>query len=82
VLRVFPIRSSLPSIPRQPNHQIRTGCVASVRKYRSLAVRVPAVIHVMDLLQSEGKDGLARILERGNPEAQACGEWRPRLKRK
>jgi hypothetical protein len=35
------------------------GCVASVRKYRSLAVRVPTVIGVMKLLQSEGKEGLA-----------------------
>jgi len=40
----------------------RLGCVVDVRKYRTLSVRVPAVIHVMELMRSEGKEGLARIL--------------------
>ena len=56
----------------------RQGCFAGVRKYQTLSVRVPAVIHVMELMRSEGKDGLARILEKGNPLAQACGMWLPR----
>jgi hypothetical protein len=56
----------------------RQGCVADVRKYRTLSVRVPAVIHVMDLVRSEGKDGLARILDRGTPGAQACELWLPK----
>jgi hypothetical protein len=29
-------------------------------------------IHVMDLMRSEGKEELARILEKGNPRAKAC----------
>ena len=60
----------------------RLGCVADVRKYRTLSVRVPAVIHVMELLRSEGKDGLARILEKGNPGMQACEMWLPKHGRK
>ncbi len=60
----------------------RQGCVASVRKYRTLSVRVPAVINVMELMRSEGKDGLDRMLEKGNPDAQACGMWLPRQRGK
>ncbi len=43
------------------------GCVVDVRKYQTLSVRVPDVIHVMELLKSEGKEGLDKILEKGNP---------------
>ncbi len=56
----------------------RQGCVAGVRRYRTLSVRVPAVIHVMELMRSEGKEGLNRILKKGNPGAQACEMWLPR----
>jgi hypothetical protein len=48
-----------------------SGCVVDIRKYRTLSIRVPAVIHVMDLIRSEGKDGLTKILEKWNAEAQA-----------
>jgi hypothetical protein len=37
-----------------------------------------AVIHVMDLLRSEGKEGLTRILEKENPGEQACEMWLPK----
>jgi hypothetical protein len=40
----------------------RLGCVVDVRKYRTLSVRVPDVILVMELMRLEGKDGLERIL--------------------
>jgi hypothetical protein len=44
----------------------RLGCVLDVRKYRTLSVRAPTTIHVMDLMRSAGKEGLARILEKRN----------------
>jgi hypothetical protein len=59
--------------------ETRQGCVVDVQtKYRSLLVRVPSVIYVIELLRSEGKDGLGGILGKGNPEAQACEMWLPR----
>ncbi len=60
----------------------RLGCVVDVRKYRTLSVQVPPVIHVMELLRTEGKDGLAKILEKGNPGTQACEMWLPKHGRK
>ncbi|MGD0152309.1 MAG: hypothetical protein ABSC17_00900 [Thermacetogeniaceae bacterium] len=36
------------------------------------------MIYVMELMRSEGKDGLARILEKGNSETQTCEMWLPR----
>jgi hypothetical protein len=62
--------------------ETRQGCVAEVRKYRTLSVRVPSVIHVMEVMKTEGKDGLANILEKGDPLARACGLFQPRLKNK
>ena len=56
----------------------RLGCVVNVRKYRTLSVRVPATIPVMELMNSEGKDGLNRILEKTSPGMQACEMWLPR----
>jgi hypothetical protein len=35
------------------------------------------MIHVMELMKSESKEGLTRILEKGNPLAQACEMWLP-----
>jgi hypothetical protein len=32
----------------------------------------------MELMRSEGKEGLARILEKDNPGAQACEMWLPK----
>ncbi len=58
----------------------RLGCVVDVRKYRTLSVRVPTVIHVMELMKSEGENGLAKILDKSNPLAQACETWLPRQK--
>jgi hypothetical protein len=55
----------------------RLGCIVDVGKYQT-SIRVPAVIHVMELVRSEGKDGLDRILEKGNPGAQTCELWLPR----
>jgi hypothetical protein len=43
-----------------------------------IEARVLTVIHVMELMKSEGKDGLDRILAKNNPLAQACGLWMPR----
>lgn len=60
----------------------RLGCVVDVRKYRTLSNRVPSVIHVMELMKSEGKDGLERILDKNNPGAQACEMWLPRVEPK
>jgi hypothetical protein len=54
------------------------GCVAEVRMCRTLSVRVPAVIDLIEILKTEGRDGLARILERDDPLAQACGLFPPK----
>jgi hypothetical protein len=62
------------------NDMRNVSCIIDVWKHRTLSVRVPAVIHVMELLRSEGRDGLARILEKGNPGAQACEMWLPKAK--
>jgi hypothetical protein len=59
----------------------RFGCVVDIREYRTLSIRVPPVIHVMDLIRSEGKDGLTKILEKWNAGAQACEMWLPRQKK-
>jgi hypothetical protein len=58
--------------------ETRQGCIVEVRKYRTLSVRVPAMIHVMELMKSEGKEGLTDILQKDNPLAQACEMWLPR----
>ncbi len=58
----------------------RLGCVVDVRKYRTLSVKVPTVIHVIELMKSDGKDVLDRILIKNNPLAQACELWLPRQK--
>jgi hypothetical protein len=36
------------------------------------------MIHVMELMRSEGKKGLNDILQKDNPLAQACEMWLPR----
>jgi hypothetical protein len=36
----------------------------------------------MELLRSEGKERLERILEKGTPGKQACEMWLPRQKRR
>jgi hypothetical protein len=33
--------------------------------------------YVIELMISEGKEMLDRILEKGNPDAQACEMWLP-----
>ncbi len=60
----------------------RLGCVVDVRKYQTLSVRVPDTIHVIELMRSEGKDRLERILEKNKPGAQACELWLPKQMRK
>jgi len=40
------------------------------------------VIGVNDVLELAGKDRLDEILKKGNLEATACGEWRPKDKNK
>ena len=58
--------------PIQGVREKRFGCVVDIHKYRTLSIRVPPVIRVMDLIRSEDKDGLAKILEKWNAGAQAC----------
>jgi hypothetical protein len=58
--------------------ETRQGCVAEVRKYRTLSVRVPDVIHLAEVMKTEGRDGLAIILKKGDPLAQACGLFLPK----
>ena len=59
----------------------RLGCVADVWKYRTPSVRVPATIHVMELVKSEGKEGLDKILEKSDPGAHACERWLPKQRK-
>ena len=56
----------------------RQGCIAGIRKIGAWRSGCPAMIHVMELLRSEGRDGLDRILEKGNLGARACEMWLPR----
>jgi hypothetical protein len=62
----------------QGTRETRPGCVAEVRKYRTLSVRVPPMVHLMEIMKTEGRDGLAKILKKGNPLAQACGLFLPK----
>ena len=57
--------------------ETRPGCVAEVRKYRMLSVRVPAVVPVIEIMKTEGQDCLVKILKKDNPLAQACGLFLP-----
>jgi hypothetical protein len=59
--------------------ETRYGCVECIPQYHSLSTRVPNVIFVMDLMKMAGRDGLIKIMEKGNPGAQACEIWMPRV---
>jgi hypothetical protein len=58
--------------------ETRPGCVAEVRKYRTLSVRVPAVVPMIEIMKTEGRGGLVKILKKDNPLAQACGLFLPK----
>jgi hypothetical protein len=58
----------------------RHGFVEYVPEYRSVSHRVPSVIFVVELMRMVGKNGLEKILAKGNPDAQACEMWLPRQK--
>jgi hypothetical protein len=62
--------------------ETRYGCVESIPQYRSLSKRVPNIIFVMDLIKMVGREVLKKILDKGNPGAQACGIWLPRVEPK
>lgn len=58
--------------------EIRTGCVAGIKKYGTLQKRVPREIHAGELIRQVGKAGLKEITDRGaRPDALACGLFRP-----
>lgn len=63
--------------------ETRSGCVVSIKEYATLQKRVPSNIHGVELLRRVGKEGLQEIINRGvNPDAFACGLYRPKLKNK
>lgn len=60
--------------------ETRSGCVVSIEEYATLRDRVPITIHGVELLRRVGKEGLQEIINRGaNPEAFACGLYRPKI---
>jgi len=60
--------------------ETRSGCVVSIKEYATLRVRVPNIINGVELLRRVGKEGLQEIVNRGaNPDAFACGLYRPKL---
>lgn len=60
--------------------ETRPGCVAGIASFARLQQRVPQQILLRDLLILVGRDGLWDVLSRGNPDAQACGWFHPRLR--
>lgn len=56
--------------------ETRWGCVAGIKKYGTLEKRVPKEIHVLEVLKLVGREGLEAALSRGNPDAQACGQFK------
>lgn len=66
----------------QGKEENRFGCVQGIEKYGKLYKRVPERIHVMEILRVQGSEGLQAILDRGDPEKQACGMFLPRLSNK
>ncbi len=61
----------------QGREEIRRGCLAGVPVYGTLQKRVPSKIGYLDLLKMAGPAGINKILENGNPDAQACGLFMP-----
>jgi hypothetical protein len=55
--------------------EMQQGCVISIEAFRKRWWRVPKVIPISQLLQTVGKEGLAQITTRGNPDAQACADF-------
>jgi len=66
----------------QGKREYRWGCAACIERYATLNCRVPRVIHVTEVLKLAGREGLSRVLERGNPDWQACGLFRSRQLKK
>lgn len=66
----------------QGREEVRRGCLAGLPAYGTLQKRVPSKIGYLDLLKIAGPAGIDKILENGNPDAQACGLFMPRYKPK
>jgi hypothetical protein len=59
--------------------ETRFGCVAGIKEYGTLQKRVPREIHALELIRRVGRSGLKEIISRGgDPDAMACGLFRPR----
>ncbi len=59
--------------------EARLGCIVSIDSFARLHRRVPERIPLREVLGLAGRDGLQEILDRGQPDAQACGLFRPRF---
>ncbi|MEW6424553.1 MAG: hypothetical protein AB1523_07365 [Bacillota bacterium] len=59
--------------------ETRRGCVVGIPVYGTLQKRVPEVIPVSDLLKKAGGEELPKIFVRQDPQAPACGLYRPKL---
>jgi hypothetical protein len=59
----------------QGKEEARWGCVVSVPRYGTLERRVPRQIHLLDISNDVGREGLEEILSHSYPEAQACGKF-------
>ncbi|GAB6274342.1 MAG: hypothetical protein STSR0004_12050 [Peptococcaceae bacterium] len=68
-------------VPIQGKEEIRYGCVVSLPVYGTLQKRTPKVMHVIEILRMAGREGLDKIMENGDAQAQACGLFRPGTKK-
>lgn len=57
---------------------MRWGCVVDLPGYGTLKKAIPDTLHALEVVKISGKkDGLLKVLSRGNPGAQACGLFCP-----
>ncbi len=65
----------------QGREEVRWGCVVGLPGYGTLEKSVPETLYAVEVMKSAGKEGLLKVLSRGNPNAQACGHFLPRCKK-
>ncbi|MGB9804441.1 hypothetical protein [Desulfofundulus sp.] len=67
----------------QGREEMRWGCVVDLPGYGTLKKAIPDTLHALEVLKIAGnKEVLLKVLSRGNPEAQACGLFLPKCRKK
>lgn len=62
----------------QGKEETRWGCVVTISSYGNLEQRVPRLIHALDILKMVGKEGLNKVITRGDSLSNACELFRHR----